>query len=1050
MISMKGGKGISSFTVVLLMVAASIVGIASIGMLNVQYTPSVPDTSIRVSWRFPDASARIVEAEVTSKIEGVLSSVNGCSGVSSVSKKESGSVTVSFRKGTDMAAARFEVASKIRDLYPGLPDKVSYPSISLNIGGGESQMALTYTIKSSLPSGKIENYISEHVISPLSRVPGVDNVALYGATPFHWVITFDAQEAELLGIDAKEIADAFASSTSDEMIGMAMTDDGLLSIRLRGNADGGFEDIPVKNVDGRIVYIGDIGVCRYEEALPSGYYRLNGLNTVTMNIEVAAKTNLIRVVGDIKKEMSLLQKAFPEEITASVSYDSSEYISQELDKIFVRTLLCLVILLIFVFIVNRSARYMLIIAVTLAVNLLVSIAIYAFAGLSIHIYTLAGISVSLGIIIDTSIVMIDHYGHFRNRKVFPAVLGAVVTTVGALLVVLLLPDGERKNLTDFIWVIIINLAVSLVVTYLFVPALMEYLPVHASGHTCSFKRKRRVLKWNRIYSSYIRWGARHRWVYIVLFIIAFGIPLCLLPEKPEREGFVPESRLGAIYYKIVGWRPYADNKADVDKVLGSSFALFHRAMDRMNFYREPDRTVLTIRAGMLEGATVHQLNEVVKSMENYLARFDGIDIFTTQVTSYNNAVIQVMFRPEYENTDFPLMLKSEVTSMATNFGGANWRVSGIDDNYFNNNVVSNWKGSSIILKGYNYDELMGYAELLRERLSMNKRVSGPEIWNSGYNGQPSTEYNLSYDFEAMASGGIDPYRYYSYLQTALFEMPVGTVYDDGMASDVVLRSSALESLDLWHILNSPVSLDSLKMTLSSMGGIEKKRSGLDIRKVNQSYEVSVAYDFIGSWQLQQKMQKEMIEWMNTDILPVGYKASSDTYRWSDDHKASYLWLILLVIAVIYVVTAMTFESFRLPLPVIFMIPISFIGLFLVFGLSDFTFDQGGFAAFVMLSGIVVNAGIYLISSWQGICSSRRHAADGASAREIRDYIKAYNRKISPIVLTVISTVLGLLPFLSDGPKEVFWFDFAIGTISGMLFSVIALVFVLPVFVVRKP
>ena len=70
--------------------------------------------------------------------------------------------------------------------------------------------------------------------------------------------------------------------------------------------------------------------------------------------------------------------------------------------------------------------------------------------------------------------------------------------------------------------------------------------------------------------------------------------------------------------------------------------------------------------------------------------------------------------------------------------------------------------------------------------------------------------------------------------------------------------------------------------------------------------------------------------------------------------------------------------------------------------------------------------------------------------DIRRYVKAYNHKINPIMLTISSTVLGLLPFLSDGPEEVFWFDFAIGTISGMVFSVIALIFILPAFVIRPP
>ena len=116
-----------------------------------------------------------------------------------------------------------------------------------------------------------------------------------------------------------------------------------------------------------------------------------------------------------------------------------------------------------------------------------------------------------------------------------------------------------------------------------------------------------------------------------------------------------------------------------------------------------------------------------------------------------------------------------------------------------------------------------------------------------------------------------------------------------------------------------------------------------------------------------------------------------------------------------------------------MIPLSFVGLFLIFGLTNFTFDKGGFAAFVMLCGITVNAGIYLVSEWR---------ADG-------NYLHAFSRKILPISLTILSTVLGLIPFLFDGPGEVFWFSFAVGTIAGLLFSVLALVIYLPVFVLGR-
>lgn len=1034
---------LSPFSVVLIMVALSLVGIASLHRLNVQYTPTREGQSIYVSYGYSNASAEAVEAEVTSKLEGVLVGVGGVRGSSSSSYKGGGSVTVNFRKGTDMDAARFEVASAVRNIYSSLPQGVSYPYISLSGGGGGSN--ISYIVKGSIPSKEISKYLNEHVLSRISAIKGVDKVDIGGGVPFCWVITFDAAKASSSGISADEIASAFNAYYGSSVVGMSEEEGGMLTVRLEEASGDDFGNIPVKNVGGRVVYLREIADWRYEESLPGYYYRVNGLNTITMNVGVASSSNLLSTSSAVKSKMSELQKTFPGEITASIAYDSSDYVRAELGKIFKRTALCILVLLLFVFLVSRSWRYLLVVVSTLVVNILMALAIYAFAGLPLHIYTLAGITVSLGIIIDTSIVMIDHFSHYADRKVFPAILAAVATTIGALMMVLLLPENEKANLVDFIWVIVINLSLSLLVSCFFIPSLMEYVRVSRHPSVRSIRRSRKIVRRNLRYRKYIHWGVRHRWVYIVAFVLAFGIPTCLLPEPRNGGGYRKSSGFAKVVDKVISWKPYAGNKAVIDKYLGSSFALFQRSLGRSNFYRQPQKKQLYIHAGMLEGCTVNQLNEVVRSMENYLSKFDEISVFTTSVTSYDNATITVEFKPEFENTSFPSILKAEVTKMAINFGGANWRVHGIDDNSFNNNIVSTYKSNRISLSGYNYEQLYSYAGALVRYISRNKRVQGPEIWTGNWRSAPKMEYVLDYDFGKMTAAGINPYAYYGTLSSLLFESRIGTTDYNREKVDVVLRSSDIGSYDLWHVLNSPIEVGKSKMTLSSVGSIEKKRTGLVISKQNQSFNLDVCYDFIGSYELRTRLSKKAVEYMNSEVLPIGFKAFVPGWWWSDGAKRQYIWLILLIVAAIYVMLAMTFESFKYPLPVIFMIPISFIGLFLVFGLSDFSFDQGGFAAFVMLCGIVVNAGIYLVTTYQSLLNKGRMNLEG----RVRAYVKAYSRKITPIFLTIVSTVLGLLPFLSDGPEEVFWFDFAVGTIAGMLLSIIAIKYVLPVFSVNN-
>ena len=1036
-------RGIPAFSVLLIMAALAVIGVAMLPMLNVQYTPSPVERKIDVSFTWPDASARLIEQSVTSRIEGALSAITGSESVSSRSSKGSGRVTIRFRKGTEMAAARFEVASAIRNLYPKLPEEVSYPAISIATGGTRESDMLVYTIKADLPSRRIEEYVEAHMSTPLSQTEGVGKVSLSGVTPFEWVITFDPKAMEVNGISAADLAAAFRDYFRSDVIGLttlphADGTDRSIVLKLRNRASLNFGDIPIAQRNGRIYHLRDFATARWCEAPPSTYFRINGLNTITLSIGCEASTNMLRVAENVKEEMQRLQAAFPPGISATLTYDASEYVSGELHKIYLRTLLCVAILMLFVYLVSRDFNYLLIIAVTLAVNILVAVVFYNLLNLDIHIYTLAGITVSLGIIIDSSIIMVDHYSYYRNRRVFVSILGALLTTIGALGIVWLLPEKQQANLTDFSLVIVINLVVSLIVALLFIPALLDKFPLKRSMTVSSVKRRRLTVRVSRAYARFIGWGRRHRWLFIVALIWGFGIPTFLLPEKIEPEKGETPGRGTELYNKIMEGRFMTEHRSFLDKFLGSSLHLFHTATSRYNNFREPEQKVLYVNAGMAEGCTVQQLNDVVRHMENYICQFDEVDMFRTRITSYDNARIEITFKPEYENSGFPSMLKQELTSAAINFGGATWRVWGIDDNSFNNNIVSSYRSNQIRLRGYNYDQLAAYADRLIDSLSTNRRVSEPEIMDGDAWTLPHNEFTIRYDDERIAATGLDVSDYYTILNTMLYQSRLPSVYNGEELQQVILESGDRDRFDRWHIANAQVGIDSLRTKLSTVGTIEKHRTGISIRRSKQSYEILVGFDFIGSYELGKRLIERTVRQLNDEILPIGFRADSPSHNFGRKEKQQQAWLILLVVAIIYTMCTILFESLRKPLVIILMIPISFIGVFLSFGWSDFIFDQGGFAAFVLLCGIVVNAGIYLINE-EDTCAAI------SGKRGIALYLKAFNHKIVPISLTILSTILGLAPFLYDGPEEVFWFAFAIAAISGTFFSVVALLIYLPIF-----
>jgi multidrug efflux pump subunit AcrB len=118
-------------------------------------------------------------------------------------------------------------------------------------------------------------------------------------------------------------------------------------------------------------------------------------------------------------------------------------------------------------------------------------------------------------------------------------------------------------------------------------------------------------------------------------------------------------------------------------------------------------------------------------------------------------------------------------------------------------------------------------------------------------------------------------------------------------------------------------------------------------------------------------------------------------------------------------------------------------VFLTFYLFGLNFDQGGFASFVLLCGITVNASIYILNEYNDV--RRRYRA----LSPVRAYVKAWNAKMIPIFLTVVSTILGFIPFMVGTGKEGFWFPLAAGTIGGLIMSIVGIFIFLPIFTLKK-
>jgi len=1042
----------SPFTLIVAFVCLSLVGLALVPLLPVKLSPSRTLPGLTVSFSMPGNSSRVIEAEVTSRLEGMLTRVKGVKNVNSTSDNGSGSITLELDKHADMDATRFEVSTIIRQTWPQLPEGVSYPQIyARRSNDNASRPFMTYTLNAPATPILIQRYAEENIKPVLGQLRGLYKVDLSGATPMEWQLEYDNVQLSQLGITLTDIQSAIAGHYEKEFLGICSIEKGTGGtewIRLVRSATGNENDftpsdIRLKTKDGTMIGLDKLIKVVHVEAPPTSYYRINGLNSIYLNLTAEETANQLELSEQVKNKMYELEERMPPGYEVHIGYDATEYIQKELDKIYFRTGLTILILLVFVALITWNLRYLLLIVTSLTVNISIAFIFYYIFGLEMQLYSLAGITISLNLVIDNTIVMTDHIRNRRNLKAFVSVLAATLTTVGALVIIFFLDEKIRLDLQDFAAVVIINLLVSLFVALFFVPSMIEKIKlVGKKDKRLRSWVKRPAVQFSRLYVRLIGWFCRYRVVACILLVLAFGLPVFLLPEKMEGEGVFAE-----YYNKIFNNSTYKEKvKPVVDKALGGSLRLFvDKVYNGSYFNRSEGETVLSVTATLPNGSTLEQMNVLIKKMETYLTEFKEIKQFQTSIYSARRASMQIYFTQEHQHSGFPYTLKANIISKAQTLGGGSWGVYGLQDQGFSNDTRESAGSYQVKLYGYNYDELAYWADRLKEKLLGHRRIKEVTI-NSEFSWYKDdySEFFLDLDKHRLAKENITGMQLFTALRPVFGrDLTCATIVYDNQTEQLKLTSLQSQEYDVWSLVNVPFRINGQSYKLADFATVEKGKSPQKVAKENQQYRICLQYEYIGSSEQGRKLLKKDLEEFNAG-LPMGYVAQDEMRGWSwgkDDNKQYAL--LLLVIAIIFFTTSILFNSMKQPLAIIFVIPISYIGVFLTFYLFGLNFDQGGFASFVLLCGITVNASIYIMNEFNAI---RRRFP---KLVPVRAYVKAWNAKIVPIFLTVVSTILGFIPFMVGTGKEGFWFPLAAGTIGGLVMSILGIFVFLPIFTLKK-
>jgi len=973
------------------------VGFAVIPMLEVSIKPPPlqgKTLTVRCNWK--GASSKVMENSVTSVLEGVISGVKGVESISSESYFGSCRIKIQLKKNADPSTVRFEISSLIRQVYPRLPEGVGFPSLSggeiINNDDNKNERVtlLIYYVNADKAEEEIVDLLNVDFAEKLRRVDGVERVVISGKSREYLELTFDPILLNAYGISPSAISDAIRSFMGrTDVVGDVINGDSIRQTLYLTAADVNIADIPILTKNGDVVYLNNLMGQSVKKRKPNRYYRINGLNTVNLRIDVDADANLVELSNDIQEAVVDISESLPKGIWLTLASDNAEEERVEVTKLIIRSFVSLVILLLFVWIIKRNWKYLFVISISLVLNILLAVIIYWLADIKLHVFSMAGVAVSLSLIIDSTIVMTDHYGYYRNRKVFLAILAAMLTTAGAMLTVKFLPEQWQRDLYDFARVISINLVVSLIVAFLFVPTLIDSLNYNKNAKCDNIKKLRYITRWNSLYIKYVCFVQKLKWILGCLVVICFSWTLYLFVD-------------------------------DIEKGQG---------------HNENERLELNIGGELPIGGTAEELNQKVVVLEEKLKSYQQIKRFTTQIDG-RRVNLKVEFQDSCLNTSVPYVIEQEVISELISIGGADWNTYGVSRMGFSNSLNLQHRSNRIWIFGYNYDYVNRYAEEISKYIASKSRVRDVvvRIPDREYE---SDELYMEYDNERLMVYDVTASNVYSELSGILGVSELGKrKYGDGEI-DVVLKSTQTDKFDHWQIKNTYIGSKGGHVKVSEVMNVGKRETKSCIPKKNQEYLLSVEFNVLGSYSYVDRLISDVIKHFN-NIMPMGYRCESPYYDARSDKDAPY-WIIGIVVAVVFFICAILFESLRIACVVVLMIPVSFIGIFMTFYCSDVGFGTGGLAAMVMLAGLVINSAIYIVNEYRIFQKDTVHK----NKQLVILFVKAFNHKIIPILITIFSTTLGLIPFFIDGKEEPFWLSFATGVSGGLIFSIVVLVVVLP-------
>lgn len=943
-----------------------VAGLAGLYGAEIRELPDVDRPVITVTTNFAGASPETVDRELTAIVEGAIARVSGVASMSSTSTLGRSRVTVEFSDSTDLNVAASDVRDALGRVTNNMPDGADDPRIVKADANSDPVMRLAVT-SDRYNVQDMTILVEDLVVDRLAAVPGVADVNVYGDREKIFRVDVDQSRLAAFGLTLADLRSALSNVALDVPAGSltAQTSD----IVVRATADvttpEGFEDLYINDrIRFRDVANVTLGADPGDSVL-----RANGRTGLGMGIIRQSASNTLEISQGVRAATEGIQAILPEGVDIRVTSDDATFISGAIDEVRTTLVLAVLIVIAIIFLFLRDWRATIIPAVTLPVSLIGAFAAIWLAGFSVNILTLLALVLATGMVVDDAIVVLENIVRKRNegmgvraaavigtREVFFAVITTTATLAAVFIPISFLPGQAGGLFTEFGFVLAFTVMISSVVALTLCPMLASRLIKRRDMSSAKSKPSRFVAfggYMSGIYARLLRRALDAPLVVIVIALLAAGSAFALLPTIPQ-ELTPPE-----------------------------------------------DRAVALVRISAPQGVSLDYTRSRMTEIERLVSplRDSGEvqNIFAIAGTggSSNNGFMVLTLAPWGERERSQADIVGELNRAIATVPGL--RAFAIQPNSLGIRGAGN--GLQFAFVGNSYDELAEVGQQMVEKLEQDPRFN--QIRLSYETTQP--QISVQIDRARASDLGVNIDGLAEALQALLDGREVAQVFIED-------RSFPVKLLSTNNPINDPTDLESIYLKagdgrivpMSTIATLTEKAVAPDLRRESQMRSVSITAGLSPAFALGDAWAEAVV--MAEPLMPGGVRIIPLAEAATLDQSSNDMLVTFgIAIIVVLLVLSAQFESFVSAFIIISTVPLGLACAIFAMAMTGGSLNVYSQIGLVLLVGVMAKNGILIVEFANQL---RNTGMDIRSAIE-----EASNIRLRPVMMTMISTVLGSVPLL---------------------------------------